>query len=214
MFMLYALAVGFVIGLLVGGTPRRLAEFEFRWAPLALVGLAVQVALFSGPASGVVGDLGPPIYVASTLAVVAVVVRNVTMARGFAIVALGAVANVAAIVANGGYMPVTPGALASSGHATAAGYSNSVAIARPAFEALVDRFALPAGLPFANVFSIGDAIIGLGIVLVIAAAMRPGAAVERVAEAPGDASRVGTSCRPRSTTTGATSSAAGRAGPS
>ena len=214
MFMLYALVVGFGIGLLVGGTPRRLAEFELRWAPLALVGLAVQIVLFSGPVSGAVGDLGPLIYVASTLAVVAVVARNVTTARGFAIVALGAIANVAAIVANGGYMPVTPGALASSGHATAAGYSNSVAVARPAFEALVDRFALPAGLPFANVFSVGDALIGLGIVLVIAAAMRPGATERRIAEAAGDASGHGTSRRPGSTTAGATSRAAGRAGQS
>jgi hypothetical protein len=37
---------------------------------------------------------------------------------------------------------------------------------------LTDIFALPPGLPLANVFSIGDVLIGLGIVLVIALGMR------------------------------------------
>ena len=44
------------------------------------------------------------IYVASTVLVLAAVVANRSI-PGMAIVALGAVSNLAAIVANGGYMP-------------------------------------------------------------------------------------------------------------
>jgi len=57
-------------------------------------------------------------------------------------------------------------------------YSNSAVVARPALEPLTDVFALPAWIPFANIFSIGDLVIGLGVVVIIVASMR-GAAPER-----------------------------------
>ena len=41
-----------------------------------------------------------------------------------------------------------------------------------------DIFALPSWLPFANVFSIGDVLIGLGIVAAIVIAMRRPAGAE------------------------------------
>jgi hypothetical protein len=37
---------------------------------------------------------------------------------------------------------------------------------------LVDRFALPSNLPFSNVFSVGDVLIAIGIMLVIVGVMR------------------------------------------
>jgi hypothetical protein len=177
MFMLYALVIGLALGLALGGKLGRLGEIQFRWAPVAVLGFLAQIVLFSAPVTAVVGDLGPPLYVASTVLVLVVVARNVPAAPGLAIVLLGAASNLAAIVANGGYMPVTAEALAASGHATAAGYSNSALVARPAFEALVDRFVLPPGLPFANVFSLGDVLIGVGVVAVMVVAMRREASV-------------------------------------
>ena len=54
-------------------------------------------------------------------------------------------------------------------------------VANPAVRPLTDIFAIPAGLPLANVFSVGDVLIGLGIVVVIAAAMRRGGNPEAVA---------------------------------
>jgi hypothetical protein len=91
---------------------------------------------------------------------------------GLAVVALGAAANLAAIVANGGYMPADPGALALAGETVGPGYSNSVVLAEPALRPLTDLYALPAGVPFASVFSVGDLLIAVGITLAIAAAMR------------------------------------------
>jgi hypothetical protein len=182
-FMLYSLLIGFALGSLLGGRPSGLARLHFRWTPLAAAGLAVQIVLFSPAVTEVVGAAGPPLYVASTLAVVAVVVRNVSVAPGLALVAVGAIANLVAIVSNGGYMPVTPDALAASGRVVSGVYSNSLETARPAFELLVDRFAMPRQLPLANVFSIGDVIVGLGLVIVIVSAMR---AVNRIV-VPGNA---------------------------
>ena len=184
MFMLYSLVLGFALGLVLGGRPTGLGNVRFRWTPLAIAGLAAQIVLFSPVVAGIIGDAGPPLYVASTIAVVAVVISNVAVAPGLALVALGAIANVLAIVSNGGYMPVTPEALAASGRFVSEAYSNSLENARPAFELLVDRFAMPAQLPLANVFSLGDVSVGIGIVIVIVSAMRAAVrTAERIATA-------------------------------
>lgn len=163
MFILYAIPLGILIGLLTGGRLERLGRASFRWAPLALIGLLVQVVLFFGPVAERVGGLGMPIYVGSTALVLLAVLRNVTAVPGLALVAMGAIANLAAIVANGGYMPAAPGALAALGRGIGTEYSNSTVVQQPALEPLTDLFALPAWLPFANVFSVGDVILAIGI---------------------------------------------------
>ena len=89
-----------------------------------------------------------------------------------AIVALGAISNLSAIVLNGGYMPADPGAMAALGKIEPTAYSNSAVLPDPVVKPLTDIFALPAWLPFANVFSIGDVLIAVGVVVVIVAAMR------------------------------------------
>jgi len=172
MFILYAIPLGIIAGYLLGGRLERLGTIRFRWAPLALLGLAVQVALFTEPLASSVGEAGPPIYVASTALVLVAVLRNLDI-PGVAIVALGAAANLLAIVANGGFMPADPDALASIG-GIAPGYSNSSVVADPALEPLTDIFAIPAWVPFANVFSVGDVLIGIGVALTIAIGMRVG----------------------------------------
>jgi hypothetical protein len=174
--MLYAILVGLSVGLLVGGRASGLGQIQFRWAPLAIAGLLAQVALFSPALTGIVGDLGPPLYVGSTLLVVGVVVRNMLAFPALALVAIGAAANLVAILANGGFMPATPEAVAAAGRGATVGYSNSVELTRPALELLSDRFAMPAGMPLANVFSIGDVLIGAGVAGVIVFAMRAGRA--------------------------------------
>ena len=170
MFILYAIPIGIVAGYLLGGRLDRLASLRIRWGPLALLGLAIQIALFSDPLAETVGGAGPPIYVASTATVLVAVLRNLDI-PGVAIVALGACSNLLAIIANGGYMPADPDALASIG-GVAPGYSNSSVAADPALAVLTDVFAIPAWVPFANVFSVGDVLIGLGVAVTIAIGMR------------------------------------------
>jgi hypothetical protein len=172
MFILYAIPIGIVAGYLLGGRLDRLGNVRFRWATLALLGLMIQVALFTAPLGDVVGDAGPPIYIASTAIVLVAVLRNLAI-PGVALVAVGAGGNLLAIVANGGYMPTDVDALRSIG-AGAPEYSNSSIVADPALAPLTDIFVMPAWLPFANVFSIGDVLIGLGVATAIAIGMRAG----------------------------------------
>lgn len=170
MFILYAIPLGIVLGYLLGGRLERLAALDFRWAWLAIAGLVAQVALFSTAVSDIVGEAGPPLYVASTAAVLIAVARNVRI-PGMVLVLVGATSNLLAILANGGVMPASPEAAAAL-EAGGEGFSNSVVMTDPALRPLTDIFALPTWIPFANVFSIGDVLIGLGVVAVIALGMR------------------------------------------
>jgi hypothetical protein len=179
MFILYAIVIGFAIGLLRGGHPRGLADLQFRWPWLMIGGLFVQVAIFSDQVTPWIGSAGAPIYVASTAAVFLAVLasRSIT---GMPVVAAGAACNLAAIAANGGYMPVDAGALMALGRVPSTVYSNSALLPHAALAPLTDIFALPTWLPFANVFSVGDVLIAVGVVVVIATAMRRGSAAPLV----------------------------------
>jgi hypothetical protein len=171
MFILYALVVGLVLGLALGGRPAGLGTLTFRWPWVFLAGLVVQLVLFSDAVTERVGDLGPPIYVGSTAIVFVAVLANRAI-PGMTIVALGSLSNLLAILANGGYMPASAEGLRSLGWLPETVYSNSAVLPNPALEPLTDIFALPSWLPGANVFSIGDVLIGLGVVVIIVAAMR------------------------------------------
>jgi len=171
MFILYAVPIGLVLGFLAGGRIAGLAALKLHWTGVILLGLATQVILFTDTVAARVGDLGPLIYVASTVLVLAAVVRNWAI-PGMPIVVAGAAMNLAAIVANGGYMPAGQGALEALGKAEPTIYSNSSVVPDPALWFLTDIFALPSWLPFANIFSPGDVLIGVGIATVIVVAMR------------------------------------------
>jgi len=172
MFILASIPIGIVLGLLLGGHIGAFASLRIRWAWLAVAGFVVQVLIFSDPVGSAVGSAGPAIYVASEVAVLAAVLRNLAI-PGVAIIAIGAVANLAAIIANGGRMPADPAALRSAG-LEVQGITNSTVVADPVLRPLTDIFAIPAAVPFANVFSIGDVLIGIGIAATIAMAMRRG----------------------------------------
>jgi hypothetical protein len=177
LLILYAVVAGVVGGYLLGGRLENLGAMGFRWAPLAIAGLAVQILIF-GPLEGVVGSAGLPLYLGSTLVTLAAVIRNIRV-PGLVLVVVGTVSNLAAIVANGGIMPADRGAATLAGIEHGPGFSNSAIVDSPALQPLTDIFALPAAIPLANVFSIGDVLIGLGIAIAIASGMRLGRAVRR-----------------------------------
>ncbi|HEV8403550.1 MAG TPA: DUF5317 domain-containing protein [Candidatus Limnocylindrales bacterium] len=180
MFVLYAIPIGILVGFVAGGHLERLAGLRLRWVPLILVGLAAQVAMYTAPAADLVGSFGPVLYIGSTAAVLVAVLRNVRV-PGVALIAVGAGCNLAAVVANGGWMPADASALASIGGLDA-GYTNSIVVADPVLKPLTDLFALPPWLPFSNVFSLGDVLIGIGVAATIALAMRAPAPVEAASE--------------------------------
>ena len=171
MFILYAVVAGLVIGLLSGGSAARLGDLRFAWAPLIALGMAVQVALFSTPIGDTLGPAAPIAYIASNVAVLAAVWRNLAI-PGFALVLAGGLANLVAICANGGYMPVSGDALVALGRLPHEGYSNSRFLDGVILGPLTDLFAMPSWLPMANIFSIGDVLIGVGATIAVVAAMR------------------------------------------
>jgi hypothetical protein len=180
-FILYAIPIGIVAGYAIGGRLEHLRQVRLRWVPVALIGLAVQVALFAAPLGSWPEGVVPLVYQVSTLAVFIAVLRNLAI-PGVVLIAIGAGCNLLAIVANGGWMPADPAALASVG-GLPTGPSNSIVIADPVLQPLTDLFALPSWLPFANVFSLGDLLIGAGIAATIAIGMRaPRASTEMEAE--------------------------------
>jgi hypothetical protein len=169
--ILYAIPAGILAGWLLRGRLDGLLELKFRWAWLAIGGLLVQVVLFTELGDRLAGDLAPAIYVASTVAVLVALLRNVRLA-GLPIAALGSFLNLAAILANGGAMPADPEALRIAGFDGPGEHTNSVVLAEPALQPLTDIFALPTGIPLANVFSVGDVLIAVGVAWAIATAMR------------------------------------------
>ena len=170
MLLLYALLIGVVAGLASGGKLAALGTTKVRLWPVALLGLVAQLLLFSPPLAAVVGPLGPSLYVVSTVLVLMALVLNLRQ-PGFWLVIIGALLNFTAIVANGGQMPASPEAFAAlNGTALVptTEFTNSV-LAGPGtqFAFLGDNFVLPRPVPLANVFSIGDVLIGVGGALFI-----------------------------------------------
>jgi uncharacterized protein DUF5317 len=153
-----------------GGRISRLAMLRFRWAPAIVLGLVVQLGLFSSPLGDALGPAAPWVYLGSTVLVLVAVARNVAI-PGLALVVVGGACNALAILANGGYMPVGSAALAAMGRPEAVGYSNSRLVEDVRLWPLTDVFAMPTWMPAANVFSVGDVLIGVGVAAAIVLAM-------------------------------------------
>jgi hypothetical protein len=165
MLLLYAVILGLIAGLLTGGKLAALGAAHIRLWPVALIGLFAQLLLFSSPLAEVVGPWGPSLYVVTTVAVLMALVVNLRQ-PGFWLIIIGALANFAVIIANGGQMPASPDAWAALTGVAAVpttDFSNShLAGPHTVLAFLGDNFVLPRPLPFANVFSIGDVLIGAG----------------------------------------------------
>lgn len=167
---MYAVLVGLVAGLVTGGSAARLGDLRLSWAPLIVLGMVVQVLLFSSPLGNALGDAAALAYLGSNVAVLVAVAANLAI-RGLPLVLAGGVSNFAAIVANGGYMPVSVDALAAAGNVPRMGYSNSVPRDDAVLAPLTDLFSMPSWIPMANVFSVGDILIGVGVAVAVVAAM-------------------------------------------
>jgi uncharacterized protein DUF5317 len=190
--------LGVLVGLAFDGRLSHLADVQIRGLPLAYAAFGLQVLAFP---SGVLpwsisGNVARVLWLVSYALQITLILRNRHL-RGVAIVGLGLACNLVAILANGGLMPVTQGALRAAG-LTYKVHNNSISTAKPHLAWLVDRWAAPHGLPLANVFSVGDVLIAIGTVLAITLAMR--APASRVLVAGGWRLRFGVPPAPRPNT--------------
>src|SRR4051794_39157506 len=143
-----------------------LADLPLRRAELAVAALVIQIVVISLLPGGN-HTLHTTLHLASygLLGLFAFANRRVA---GVPVIALGGLSNFVAIAANGGVMPTRASAADSVGHKAAAGdFINSRVLEHPKLQFLGDVFATPASWPLHNVFSIGDAILLLGVSILV-----------------------------------------------
>lgn len=160
MFLLPSLAAGFVVALLLGGDLSRLLAVRFRLPWTVPLALAIQIGVFSPLGTSLPESERLALHTGSYAILLAFALANVRV-RSFIPVLLGIAANGLAIAANGGRMPGSDAAAAAAGVTLGAG---SVSTQSDRLWFLGDVFALPSQLPLANVFSIGDLLIGFGMI--------------------------------------------------
>jgi MFS family permease len=165
------LLIGLVAGLLVGRSPRRLLDIRLRWVGLILLAVLIRLGTQWAIGNGfdLVATLRLPLYVTGfgLLSVVCWLNRS---QPGMLAIATGAAANGLAILLNDGWMPVWEPSLAAVG-LTVGELSTSFHRPLPA-DLGVDTLLrggllgdlIPVPLPgLANVASVGDAFIGVGL---------------------------------------------------
>lgn len=151
---------------LLGGQLSRLGSVRLRTTWLLLLAFALQVLVIS-----VVPTADPALlavaHVITYLLAGVFVWRNRTV-PGLALLGAGAASNGITIAVNGGVLPASARALERSGFTLDAGeFTNSGVLADPLLPWLGDVLWVPAGWPFANVFSVGDVLIVAGAVWLV-----------------------------------------------
>ncbi len=175
---------------LTGGDLSRLTALRWRRWWLVLLALAVQLVVLE--LSGLSEPLAAGAHVASYgLAFLFVWSNRGT--HGLGLLALGAGANGLTILLNAGTLPSSEAARRLAGLDEVRGFTNSGVVADPVLAFLGDNYAVPAWVPLANVFSIGDVLIVLGAAWVVLSVTRPprapGRAGPQHARRPADGAR-------------------------
>lgn len=170
--MLTALVVAVAAGIVArlrGGSVDELAETTFRWTPLLLAGLVVQIGFiyWDPPWLGEAGGLA--VVLVSNAVVGAWLYANRVL-PGLTLAAAGMALNVVVIAANGA-MPVLERS------AKAAGVTRSLEDAGLKHEPLDEDTVLPwlgdaiPIRPFQEVLSVGDVVLALGLARLVDARM-------------------------------------------
>ncbi len=155
-----AVGAGLLVGAATGGTWRRLGEVRLRWMPIFVAAVALHIAAVL-PIGAALERLA---YVVSLWVLVAVAARNLPL-PGAWLVVIGIGANALAITVSGGAMPVSSDAVAAAG-------------ARVPTDPLHQLTATPLALgdvipvPVLGVYSLGDVVLALGVLVFIVWTMR------------------------------------------
>jgi hypothetical protein len=176
MILTLAVAVGLVVSLAryQGRAFSRIAALPLRSAWLALLAVALQLPLLRTPAGPVERiRLQQVLFLLSHLLLLILVWRNWRL-TSVQILGLGVMCNLLVIAVNGGFMPITPQTLTQINPGSASdqclagfhyGYSKDIVLLREQtrLQALSDTWVIPPPFPWPTAFSIGDALIALGV---------------------------------------------------
>ena len=170
MLIVALIAGAFVVAILRGGRLSEMANVQVRYFWLLFVPFLIQLVLFSPLSARLSIDVAtvPSIYIISMIvgAVVAWFNRSLP---GFPLLLVGLLSNLLVISLNGGYMPVSAEARVISGMPPLLGSETNVS---PMTNASVlwilgDTLPVPHFIPHANVYSMGDVMIGAGGVIFV-----------------------------------------------
>lgn len=186
MILLVAIALSIAVGLIRGGKLTRIAELPLVWGGWALLAFGGQWLLFryqflSTEASSSFSLLRVGAVSCTYLLLLAVVWRNRHL-PGMGLIGLGLLLNGLVIMANGGYMPISPETLFRLGYGEKYLYtppgtllpgSKDIILPRELAHLwfLGDVFVIPPSVPFAAAFSIGDVFIAGGVFLLLQSGM-------------------------------------------
>lgn len=180
MLLLFALVAGLLVGLGRAGwqhRPYQIPVLQSTW--LAFVAFFPQILVAYLPATRyLLADwLASTVLVASLILFAAFAWRNRHLS-GMPILLTGLALNLIVIVANGGWMPISPQTasrltgndiLALVGLGSRFGQKDILLLSQNMrFEFLADRFLLPNWIPYKVAFSLGDVLVSLGIFWLLA----------------------------------------------
>ena len=173
MFLIVLVLLALAIGLRRGSL-RNLAEIPLHglWVPLAAFTAQATLVHFPLLNPSTSARIGPLVIVVTYAAVVVFLAAN-RLQPGVKLAAVGACLNLAVMLANGGYMPVTLAALERSGHLDRRVVredgvyvygSKDVVLEDSEIRLgfLADALSLPRPIPLAASFSLGDLLIAAG----------------------------------------------------
>ncbi len=164
------IVVALIVGFLLRGRLANLAEVEVRGLVLAVLAVVVQYGIqyVDNTAWFDVRPYAAYLYVATLLFLLVVILLN-RRSPAIVLMGVGIFLNFLVIAANGGKMPVSAEGLARAGMEEYVAILQSGTVlthqlvdeqTRLAF--LADIFAVPEPYPFPRVFSVGDALLGVG----------------------------------------------------
>jgi hypothetical protein len=167
--------LAFLLGYVFGGRIRRFEQLHLRWSWLAIAGLALQFVPLPDGATGTDLVVRTAVLSCSYVLLLVFAALNIRLA-GVLLVFAGLALNLLVIASNGG-MPVSRGALESSGQGDVLQVLIDEGAAK--HHLLTDDDVLtpladviPVGGPIKQVVSLGDVFVYAGVVWLIVAVMR------------------------------------------
>lgn len=172
--LLWAVGIGTVAGLLRRGSLANLGRLKLRALWLILVALLIQVLIFPLGRAPLLPLGTAYLHLVSYALLLAFIVLNRRYPE-ILVMGGGLLLNLVVIAANGGYMPASATALNRAGLSEVATaleeglhQGNTVLMGEGTrLNFLGDFLYLPAGVPLAAAFSIGDVVLGLGVAVLL-----------------------------------------------
>jgi Family of unknown function (DUF5317) len=169
--------LGFLAGVLTGGSVHNVVARRLRWPLVAVVALALKEVGVRTPLGAL--QVAPWLFVLSLALLIGWTLWHLRTLPGVWLVTLGMSLNLLVVVANGGHMPVSP-ELAHQGPPQLAeqGVWGPYVLAGPGtlLPQLTDGIRLPGliGRAFPQIYSAGDLVSLAGLTVTLFLATRPG----------------------------------------